>query len=239
MRVRKIIRIVDLFSGLHSWTKPWKHLSTSQFDIRIFSIDNNPNYANNTTVIGDLLELDYQTIEDHLGGPPDIFYASPPCTTFSIASCGVHWHPPGPNDERVPKTEKAVVGLKLLHKTIDLVKQGLNENLKMSYYIENPRGLMRKMEIMKPLPKHTVWYCTYGDIRAKPTDIWTNSDTWIPRPVCFPGNTNCHHEKAPRGSKTGTQRNSWNNAQRSIIPQRLCIEIMYNELYARKHITKA
>lgn len=23
--------------------------------------------------------------------------------------------------------------------------------------------------------------CTYGDNRAKPTDIWTNSTDWIPR----------------------------------------------------------
>lgn len=227
---RKIIRIVDLFSGLHSWTKPWQHLDSSQYDIRIFSIDNNPGYAEHTTKIGDLLELKYGEICDHLGGHPDIFYASPPCTTFSIASCGVHWNPPKPNDERVPKSERAVIGLKLLHHTIALIKRGLSHNINMVYYLENPRGLMRKMEIMKPLPRHTVWYCTYGDNRAKPTDIWTNSDRFKPRPVCKAGNQDCHHEKAPRGSKTGTQNNKLNNALRSLIPSRLCLEVMYYEL---------
>lgn len=43
-----------------------------------------------------------------------------------------------------------------------------------------------------------------GDDRAKPTDIWTNSLTWKPKPSCHNGNKNCHHAPAPRGSRTGT-----------------------------------
>ena len=31
---------------------------------------------------------------------PDVVWASPPCTTFSIASCGTHWTP-----DRQPKTK--------------------------------------------------------------------------------------------------------------------------------------
>tara|TARA_A100001515_G_C4514769_1_gene191367 strand:- start:22 stop:228 length:207 start_codon:yes stop_codon:yes gene_type:complete len=38
----------------------------------------------------------------------------------------------------------------------------------------------------------------------KPTDIWTNYD-FTTRPMCFNGNRDCHHEPAPRGSRTGTQ----------------------------------
>lgn len=58
---------------------------------------------------------------------------------------------------------------------------------------------------MSGIPKTTVWYCTYGDIRAKPTDIWSNhiyslfnTNGWNPRAECFNGNTNCHHQPAPR-----------------------------------------
>lgn len=78
---------------------------------------------------------------------------------------------------------------------------------------------------MQEFKRHTVWYCQYGDNRAKPTDIWTNSDDWIPRPQCFNGNPDCHHERAPRGSKTGTQgrRGSY---ERSMIPSELCNEVM-------------
>ena len=76
--------------------------------------------------------------------------------------------------------------------------------------------------------RHTVWYCQYGDDRAKPTDIWTNDFKWIPRNPCFNGNKNCHHQPAPRGSQTGTQ--GLNNAyEKSKVPSELCREILETE----------
>ena len=85
---------------------------------------------------------------------------------------------------------------------------------------------------MKGIPKTTVWYCRYGDKRAKPTDIWSNNiyslfnpNGWNPRAICFNGNINCHHEEAPRGSKSGTQ-GIKGNYERSKIPYELCKEIL-------------
>lgn len=56
------------------------------------------------------------------------------------------------------------------------------------YYIENPRGMLRKQEFMKGIPRTTVTYCSYGDNRMKPTDIWSNHifnifnlDGWKPK----------------------------------------------------------
>jgi hypothetical protein len=86
--------------------------------------------------------------------------------------------------------------------------------------------MMRKQKIMDSLKfRHTVWYCQYGDETAKPTDIWTNNPNWNPRPVCKNGNPNCHHQRAPRGSKTGTQ-GKRDNYHRSMIPSELCKEII-------------
>jgi hypothetical protein len=98
-------------------------------------------------------------------------------------------------------------------------------NPKLIFFIENPRGMLRKMPFMQDFKRHTVWYCQYGDERAKPTDIWTNSEKWIPKPVCKNGNKNCHHSPAPRGSKTGTQGRK-GSFERSKIPKMLCIEIL-------------
>ena len=43
------------------------------------------------------------------------------------------------------------------------------------WFIENPRAVLRKMPFMpNGDSRHEVWYCQYGDTRAKPTDIWTN-----------------------------------------------------------------
>ena len=71
--------------------------------------------------------------------------------------------------------------------------------------------------------RHTVTYCKYGDTRMKPTDIWTNSDKWVPRKACKNGDS-CH-ESAPRGSKTGTQ-GLKGAYERSKIPKELCNEIL-------------
>jgi hypothetical protein len=89
------------------------------------------------------------------------------------------------------------------------------------YFIENPRGLMRKMGAVQHLPRYTVSYCQYGDTRMKPTDIWTNLK--FDAKLCKNGAT-CH-EAAPRGSRTGTQ-GLKNNHERSKIPNLLCKEII-------------
>ena len=71
------------------------------------------------------------------------------------------------------------------------------------WFIENPRGGLRKMDFMANLPRYTVTYCQYGDTRMKPTDIWTNHPDPQFRPMCHNGDP-CH-VRAPRGAKTGTQ----------------------------------
>ena len=77
---------------------------------------------------------------------------------------------------------------------------------------------------MQHLPiRNTVTYCQYGDERMKPTDIWTNNDLWIPRPMCKNGDS-CH-VAAPRGSKTGTQGRK-GAFERSRIPEDLCFEVL-------------
>jgi len=92
---------------------------------------------------------------------------------------------------------------------------------------------------MQDFDRATVTYCQYGDKRLKPTDIWTNflsSDDlfgdnklqgWTPKKVCNyrQKNCTCHHEKAPRGSKTGVQGEK-NNYERSKVPYELCKEIL-------------
>ena len=232
MSERTIIRIFEAFSGEHSWSLPYKTLDPSIYDVRVFSIDNNPKYSSHTTVIKDILNLNPEEVIKYLEGVPDVFYASPLCTSFSIASCSTHWSPP-PNRE--PKSDVALLGLALLKKTLELIDHFNNLNSDMKYFIENPRGLMRKMPCMKSLNRSTVWYCKYGDVyggkklikRAKPTDIWHNS-SWQPLPVCknhtfvdgVITSTHCDHVVARRGAKTGTQ-GLKGNAERSLIPDEL------------------
>ena len=155
---------------------------------------------------------------------PDVVWASPDCTTYSIASVSTHR-----TNSIEPKSDYAKKCDAVNKHWIGLIKEWLEINPNMVFFIENPRGMLRKMPFMQEFTRHTVWYCTYGDDRAKPTDIWTNSKTWIPRQICHNGNKNCHHQPAPRGSKTGTQgkKDSFN---RSKIPKQLCDEILKSSL---------
>jgi hypothetical protein len=151
---------------------------------------------------------------------PDVIWASPPCTTFSVASIGKHW-----DMNRRPKTESALMGLQILKKTISIIEFYMKYNPNLIWYIENPRGMMRKVNVWDSIQhiRQTVTYCQYGDTRMKPTDIWTNNFAWKPRMACKNGDP-CHIS-APRGSSTGTQ-GLKGSYIRSQIPYELCLEIV-------------
>jgi len=206
------MKVLELFAGSRSIGKAAESLG-----YEVYSSD--LNYFEGIDYPIDILEFDIKKVPFK----PDIIWASPPCTYFSVASIGKHW-----NKNHTPKTEQAIFGVKVIKKTIQIIKE-LNPKY---WYIENPRGKLRKLDFMQSLPRTTVWYCTYGDTRAKPTDIWTNNlrsvfnpDGWQPRNECHNGNKNCHHQPAPRGSQTGTQ-GIKGNYNRSKIPNELCLEIL-------------
>ena len=178
-------------------------------------------------LVKDILDVNATDIEGEFG-MPDVIWASPPqpCTTFSVSSIGCHWT--GGKGAYIPKTDKCRNNIYVVEKSNSIIRYFKNQNPNLLYYIENPRGVLRKLDLMNwTAYRKTIWYCQYGDKRAKPTDIWTNDFNWIPRPVCKNRNPNCHHERAPRGSRTGTQ-GLKGNYERSIVPSELCREILCN-----------
>lgn len=149
-----------------------------------------------------------------LFGKPDVIWASPDCTTYSIAGIS-HHRKKSENGSLEPVSDYA----KFCDEANKHVLQLIDELNPMFWFIENPRGGMRKMDFMKYLPRYTVTYCQYGDKRMKPSDIWTNHPCPKFKPPCKNGDP-CH-EAAPRGSKTGTQ-GLKGHIERSKIPDRLC-----------------
>lgn len=133
-----------------------------------------------------------------------------------------------------PKTPKAQLAQELAIQTLNVIHY-----LQPRYFfIENPRAKLRKMPFMETNPLNggfmdrcTVWYCHYGELRAKPTDIWTNAlDFWSPQPECHnkltshPANCCCNdHVAAVRGSTTGSQ--GMDAAESAKIPFALSQEI--------------
>lgn len=212
------MNLLELFAGSRSIGN-----EAEKQGLNVFSVDWTPYEKINLSIdIGELKKTDIPFV-------PDIVWASPDCTTYSIAACSTHR-----TNTKEPKSEYAIKCDVVNQHWIGLIKEWLLINPKLVFFIENPRGMLRHMEWMKEFKRHTVWYCKYGDDRAKPTDIWTNSKTWKPRTMCknFKYNKDgeiidrhCHHESARRGAKTGTQgkKGSYN---RSKIPSELCKEII-------------
>ena len=160
--------LVELFAGSRSIGKVGDELGMNVFSVDWQNFEN----INLAIDIGEMKTSDVPFI-------PDVVWASPDCTTYSIAACSTHR-----TNSIEPKSEYAKKCDQVNQHFIGLIKEWLNINPDMVFFIENPRGMLRKMPFMQEFKRHTIWYCQYGDDRAKPTDIWTNSETWIPRPCC-------------------------------------------------------
>jgi site-specific DNA-cytosine methylase len=200
------MKVLELFAGSRSIGKASEILGYQVFSSDLINFEK-------IDYVTSILDFDINKVPFQ----PDIIWASPPCTAFSVAAIGKNWTKDG--DNYIAKNPRADFGLELVKKTIQII-----EALKPTYFfIENPRGMLRKMPIMANLNRQGVTYCQYGDTRMKPTDIWTNSLNWIPRPMCKNGD-DCHIA-APRGSSTGTQ-GLKGAYERSKIPEDLCLEIL-------------
>ena len=204
---RMKIKVIELFAGSCSFSNVAK-----DYGYKTFTTDFEP--FDGIDLVADILDLEAKDFPFQ----PDIVWASPPCTTFSIASCGTHWFAPDENGNRSPKTDASGVGVQIVEKTRDLIKE-LNPTY---FIIENPRGILRKLDLLSEFHRDQVSYCKYGDTRMKPTDLWHNLTGFEPR-MCKNGMP-CH-ESAPRGSRTGTQ-GIVGDFNRSKVPDQLCEEIL-------------
>lgn len=202
--------VYDFFSGTGSSTQAFKDAGHTVIS---FELDSDFEATENVNV----LELRAQDLISKYGRP-DFVWASPPCTSFSVASIGKHWANGGANP--TPKTEAAKASQELVAHTLQLIQE---LNPAEGWLMENPRGMLRKLPVVRGFERITITYCGYGDTRMKPTDLWGRVPNWIPRPACKNGMP-CH-EAAPRGARTGTQ--GLNGAKnRSRIPLALSQELL-------------
>lgn len=206
------MKVLELFAGTRSIGKAFE-----AHGHQVFSVEWNKDFEN-IDLYADISQVTAQDILDKFG-QPDVIWASPDCTTFSVAAISHHRRKNEETGNLDPISDYAKFCDMVDQHVLDLIRE-----LKPTFwFIENPRGGMRKMTWMQGLPRYTVTYCQYGDTRMKPTDIWTNHPDPRFRPMCKNGDP-CH-EKAPRGSRTGTQ-GLKGSKDRSIIPEALCKHIV-------------
>jgi hypothetical protein len=163
---------LEIFSGS-------KHISeyAESLGFEVHNIDFEKKY--NPTICGDITKIKLGDL------PPvvNVAWCSVPCYVYSVMSLAKHWEKISighRNYYYIPKSSDAIQALRILNKTLRIIAQ-LNPQY---YFIENPRGALRHMPQMKLVPyRHTVSYADYGFDYYKPTDIWTNCESFKPKPI--------------------------------------------------------
>lgn len=222
------MKVLELFAGTRSIGKAFEAA-----DHEVFSVDWDASFEN-IDLCADVMTVTAAFIIERFG-LPDVVWASFDCTTFSIAAISHHRRKNPETGNLDPVSDYAKQCDKIDQYVLAFIEELQQEREKrglqpLLFFIENPRGGLRKMTWMQKYPRYTITYCQYeldkpaSQRRMKPTDIWTNHPDPQFRPMCKNGDP-CH-AAAPRGAKTGTQ-GLKGSKERSVIPRMLCEHIVY------------
>ena len=212
------MKVLELFAGERCISKAFEAKGHETFTVEW------DKSHEGISLYADVSKLTAQEILEKFGRP-DVVWASFDCTTFSVAGISHHRRKNPVTGVPEPISDYAKFCDECDQHVLKLIKE-LNPKF---YFIENPRGAMRKMPWMQDLPRYTITYCKYTEDlpleqrRMKPTDIWTNHPDPKFKPACKNGDP-CH-VPAPRGSQTGTQ-GIKGARDRSLIPKELCEHIV-------------
>tara|TARA_R110000868_G_scaffold97579_4_gene268319 strand:+ start:706 stop:1374 length:669 start_codon:yes stop_codon:yes gene_type:complete len=163
-------RLLELFCGTKSVGKEFQKVG-----YEVVSLDYNKKF--NATHTVDILTWDYKQYE------PDYFnviWASPDCTTFSLATGGKYRTKDmiyGKNNEF---QERATLGNNMILRLIEILKYFKCN----CWFVENPRGLLQHFPPLKEFIKEVnanmnlVYYGNYNWGFPKATNIWSNLPLW-------------------------------------------------------------
>ena len=164
------MRLLNLFSGTGSVSKPWRKANHQVFDVDI-----DPRFS--PDFCGDILQWDYT----QLPWIPDVIWSSPPCTEY--ARCKTRGPP------RNFKLADSLVAKALG----EIIKFYQEKNPALIWFLENGDStLLWCRDVAQNLTNFVVLdYCQYGTLYRKRTRIAHSMNVhWEPRPLCNP--KTCH-----------------------------------------------
>ncbi len=214
------MRTVELFAGSCSFTKVAKSKGFETFTTDIIN-------SNDIDYSVDIMLFDAADVPFI----PDVIWASPDCATWSKAAGNLHYD----SKSMKPKTEKAKQAILHIEKMLNVIDYFLKLNPALLYYIENPVGklinYLKRGSLFEPgfnIPRVvTIDQCQYGREYMKPTHIFTNDLSWIPRERCK-GGKSCNHKKNIKNAGSGKKNQLASNRyyKRAEVASELFYEIL-------------
>lgn len=207
-------RLLELFCGTKSVGKVF-----SDDGYEVISLDYNKKF--DATITEDILTWDYTKYST---GYFDVIWASPDCTTWSLATGGKYRTKTnifGLNNQHQDKTN---IGNNMVLKVIEIIKYFKPK----SWFIENPRALLKWFPPLQDFIRESngnmniVYYANYNNWGfPKPTNIWSNLPLWDDEHVPeMPSNTYTfkHHHYNGKNKKYFIAYWKGNPETRSKIP---------------------
>lgn len=145
-------KVIELFSGNADITNALRAAG-----IDAVSVDYDP--AKKPDIVADVYGLPSFFLKDF-----SFIWASPDCTTYSLASHGKHRRKGG-----IPVSDYAKQCDENNNAFIKMLV-----DLDVPFIIENPRAHFRNMPFVKCLYRTTIYYSQYGAPYSKPTDLFSN-----------------------------------------------------------------
>lgn len=194
------LNTIEFFSGRESFSKAMRLHGHNTFTIDY-------NHSHKPDLVANVFDY-FTEIKPQLSKSYNVAWFGVDCTCFSKASMWKHWK------KLKPKTQKAIEAIQLVKLILKIIED-LQPDL---WFIENPVGKLRMLELIPVQYRKTVTYCCYNDNRMKPTDIWTNCKTWNPKLDCSSQKRKCITTSSTNELTTAIQR--------SQMPVDLCREIV-------------
>lgn len=124
------MRVLELFAGTRSISRAFDRRGH-----KTFSIEWDKKFEN-IDIYDDINNITAERIIELCGGVPDVIWASPDCTTYSVAAISHHREKDEATGNLNPESEYAKFCDKTNKHVLELIRE-LNPKY---YFIENPRG---------------------------------------------------------------------------------------------------